>query len=456
MSGVSRQLVTGLADALTGVIFRSIEVRRRGGQGREGQGREGQATGAELILSSHAGGLADVLLVIHASARFPRFLARDVIWRVPLGAWVMTAVGGIPVHRRQDHHGQADNDGMFDAAFVALGEGDVAAIYPEGESVPEPRLAPLRTGAARIALGGLARGTDVTISPMGLHFFDVSVLRARAMVDCGEPFTIGSVVEHLGLPGPVSENNRELVHAVTDVFAERLGAVSNHYDNWEELRLLEVAATSYLQDKQPQRTIPYSEIASLAGRLSRGEAAVRTEVITAAAGYTSELELLGVGPMDVPRGAMVSARLAGEAASVVLLAPLAAVGFVINVVGIVGLRLISLTGMAPATAATVKPAFASVVFPACWGTLAHMVWRRGGPKVAAGLAVLGPVSLAAAVRVGERGQLLWRLGRALRRARGPLLDQVIAARQTLIASVDKAVQRSPITGRSPAEEDIPT
>jgi 1-acyl-sn-glycerol-3-phosphate acyltransferase len=420
--------VRALAGLLTDITFRSAEVRRRGKE----------PTGPALILASHAGGLADILLVIHASTRFPRFLARDLIWRVPLGAQVMEAVGGIPVHRRQDHAGGVDNSGMFDAAFDALAEGDVAAIYPEGESVSEPHLAPLRTGAARIAVGALERGTDVVIVPLGLHFFDVSVLRSRAMVDCAEPFRISEVVDQLGVDGPISENNHPLVHAVTEVFADRLGAVSSQFDDWENLRRMEVAATTYLQEQRPGEVIPYSEIASLTGQLAHAPLHLRHEVDLAATAYVSELELLGVGPLDVPRVAMISARLAGEAAAVMFLAPAAAVGFVINAVGIVGLRLISLSGIAPATAATVKPAYALVAFPLTWAALGYLGFRRFGSAGAALMALTGPVGLVAAVRVGERGQLLWRLGRAVHRARGPLLDQITASRSSVLAAVSAA------------------
>lgn len=445
---LSQRVIQTLSGVLTDVVFRSVEIRRRGPE----------PTGAELILASHAGGLADILLVINASTRFPRFLARDLIWRVPLGGWVMDNVGGIPVHRRQDHDGQADNTGMFDAAFDALADGDVAAIYPEGESVPEPRLAPLRSGAARIAIGALARGTDVTISPMGLHFFDVSVLRGRALVDCAEPFRISEVVAQFPEAGPITESNQALVKAVTGVFADRLGEVSNHFDDWESLRRLEVAATTYLQSRQPGAVLPYSHIAIVASQLARADEADRQAVEVAAAAYVSELELLGVTEQDVPRSAMVSARLAGETATVATLLPLAAYGVVINAPGIIGLRAISLTGMAPATAATAKPAFASVAFPATWAALAYAGYRRGGPALATLLALSGPASLAAAVRVGERGQLLFRLARALRRARGPLLDQITASRQLVIDAVDRAVvpqspEPQPVASQQAASRD---
>lgn len=428
MTRIRQRTIRGIAGLLTDVVFRSVEVRRRGAEPSD----------STLILASHGGGLADILLVIKASSRFPRFLARDVIWHVPFGATVMDAVGGIPVYRRQDHAQGVDNSGMFDATYAALADGDVAAIYPEGESVPEPRLAPLRTGAARIAVGALERGTDVVIAPMGLHFFDVSVLRSRALVDCAVPFRISEVVDELDIEGPVSESNRTLVHAVTGVFQQRLGEVSNRYDNWEELRRMEVAATTYLRDQNPNRVTPYSEIESLASQLAQAPAELRSEVDLAATAYVSELELLGVGPLDVPRGAMISARLAGEAASVLLLAPTAAVGFVINAVGIVGLRLISLSGIAPATAATVKPAYASIAFPATWATLGYLGWRLRGPALAAVLTLAGPASLVATVQVGERGQLLWRLGRALHRAKGPMLDRITASRLRVVEAVDAA------------------
>ncbi len=54
-------LIRVLADILTDVGFRSVDVRRRGNE----------PGGAELILASHAGGLADILLVIKASHASP-------------------------------------------------------------------------------------------------------------------------------------------------------------------------------------------------------------------------------------------------------------------------------------------------------------------------------------------------------------------------------------------------
>ncbi len=427
-------IIAKLSGFLSDVVFRSVEIRRRGPE----------PSGPTLVLANHGGGLADILLAVDSTSRFPRFLARDVIWQIPGGAAVMRAVGGIPVHRRQDHGGNADNTGMFDAAFDALAEGALVAIYPEGESVPEPKLAPLRTGAARIALGALARGTDAAVVPTGLHYFDVSVLRARALVDIGAPVTMSTLVADLGDHGEVSEANHSLVEAVTRVFTERLAAVTDEYANWEERRRYEVAATVYLQDRHgPESLVKYSEIALLARRISGAPIPQRSAVDTATRAFLANTELLGVRDGAIPEAAMVGTRLAGELAGVALLAPLAIYGFVVNGVGILGLSAISRTGMAPATAASVKPAFAVVAFPLGWGVLTWFVYRRKGALGAAIAALSGPVSLGAAVVGGERAQLLFLSGRALRRAKGPLLEQIIAARAGVVDTVQAVLDAPP-------------
>lgn len=436
--------IAKLAGVLSDVVFRSVEIRRRGGLPQ----------GPTLVLANHGGGLADILLVIQAFPRFPRFLARDVIWRVPGGPAVMRAAGGIPVHRRQDHGGAADNAGMFDSAFDALAEGDLVAIYPEGESVPEPRLAPLRTGAARIALGALARGTDTTIVPTGLRYFDVSVLRARALLDIGAPVTMGELVAELGDRGPVSEANHDLVEAVTAAFTQRLAAVTDEYDGWEARRKYEVAATVYLQDRQnPEATLTYSEIAMLARHISEAPAPLRDAVDVAVGAFLADTELLGVRDGAIPEAAMVGTRLAGEVGRVALLAPLAGYGFVVNGVGILGLSAIAHTGIAPATAASVKPAFAIVAFPLGWVALSWLTNRRWGAAAAAIAALSGPVSLGAAVVAGERAQLLFLSGRALRRVKGPLLAQVAAARTSVADTVQAVIQDR---GRGDGPEEFQT
>ena len=67
---------------------------------------------------------------------------------------MLRLLGGLPVYRAQDDASQMHrNEETFRGAIAALHDGDAVQIYPEGKSHSEPSLVPMRTGAARIALG---------------------------------------------------------------------------------------------------------------------------------------------------------------------------------------------------------------------------------------------------------------------------------------------------------------
>lgn len=423
------RFVDSLVRVLTDAAFRSVEVRRA----------EPEPPGAVLVVANHGGGLGDILTVIAGCRRFPRFLARDVIWRIPFGKRVMGAVRAIPVSRRQDHGDRADNTGMFDAAFEGLAEGDLLAIYPEGESVAEPRLAPLRTGAARILLGAWARGTDTAIQPMGLHYYDISVLRGRCLVEVGPALRMSDLVADLPQQSGLGEHDHDAVAALTVIIAERLGAVVAEYPDWRTRRDLESAAAVFLVGRPDTDSVGYADLATTADRLGQAPRALQEQVLTDLRAYTAAIELLGFDDSEIPDVAMTGVKAAGRAAGILGLLPFAVYGTAVNGLPMAGLRLISLTGVAPATAASLKPAFALLAFPAAWSVLARWGYRRAGMPGAVGMISSGPLSLAASVAVAERGQLAWRLWRAYRRAEGEPLEQLTGAQRRLRDSVAAAL-----------------
>jgi len=94
----------------------------------------------------------DPLLVAHfiyASRRWPRFLAKASIWRVPFVGFMLRKTQQIPVER-----GSVEAVKSLDSLIEALHEDGVVVIYPEGTTTREPDLWPMRgkTGAARLAL----------------------------------------------------------------------------------------------------------------------------------------------------------------------------------------------------------------------------------------------------------------------------------------------------------------
>jgi glycerol-3-phosphate O-acyltransferase/dihydroxyacetone phosphate acyltransferase len=432
------RVIEALVDIATEASFRSVEVRRA----------EPEPRGPVLVVANHGGGLGDILAVIAGGRRFPRFLARDIIWKFPVARQVMNAVRAIPVSRRQDHGSAADNTSMFDAAYTGLEQGDLLAIYPEGESVPEPRLAPLRTGAARILLGAWERGVDTAILPMGLHYFDISVLRGRCLVQIGPPVLMSSLVPGLPSDQPLSENNHDAVDALTAVIADRLGDVVAEYADWDQRREYETAAAVYLVGETDTTSVSYSELATTAELISRADPDVQREVRTRVKAYMAQLELLGLHDDKVPDLALTGVQIAGRAARVVAMTPLAAYGAAVNGFPMLGLRAISMSGVAPATAASLKPAFALIAFPAVWAALGWWGYRRAGISGAAMVAATGPASLAATIKVAEQGQLIFLVSRAYRRANGTVLEQFEHARQDLVETVSAALATAaPQAGR---------
>jgi 1-acyl-sn-glycerol-3-phosphate acyltransferase len=423
------RIIEVIVTAATDTAFRSVAVRRVAAE----------PDGPVLVVANHGGGLGDILTVIRGSRRFPRFLARDVIWKFPVAKQVMDSVRAIPVSRRQDHGDSADNSSMFGSAFDGLAEGDLLAIYPEGESTDEPRLAPLRSGAARILLGAWTRGIDTTVQPMGLHYFDVSVLRGRCLVQVGSPVKLSELIPGLPSDEPLSEDNHAAVHALTDAIAERLSIVVAEYADWDERRDYETAAAVYLRGRPDTESVDYSDLATTAEVISRASATARRDVRTRVQAYTALIEMLGVRNDEIPDLAMAGTQAAGRAAGVVALSPVALYGLAVNGPTMAAIRLVSMTGVAPATAASLKPAVAMVGFPAAWAALGWVGYRRAGLPGALALAATGPMSLAACVRVAEHGQLMFLVARAYRRARGSVVDQFLHARDGVVESVRAAI-----------------
>ena len=109
------------------------------------------AAGGVIIVSNHISHF-DPLVVAHyvyGAGRWPRFLGKASIWKVPGVGFMLRKTLQIPVER-----GSVEAVKSLDALINALHEGGAVIIYPEGTTTREPDLWPMRgkTGAARLAL----------------------------------------------------------------------------------------------------------------------------------------------------------------------------------------------------------------------------------------------------------------------------------------------------------------
>lgn len=142
-------------------------------------------TGPVLLVANHHGGFVDPALLLATVPRPVGFVAMASLFRILPLRPLLALAGAIPVHRAQDAQGNGAephrNVDAFAACFAHLRTGGAVGIFPEGQANDEPHLLPVRTGAARIALGAHARGAmGVRIVPVGLIYEDKQRARSRA------------------------------------------------------------------------------------------------------------------------------------------------------------------------------------------------------------------------------------------------------------------------------------
>jgi glycerol-3-phosphate O-acyltransferase / dihydroxyacetone phosphate acyltransferase len=255
--------------------------------------------GPVLLVANHPNSLIDPMLVAGAARRPVRFLAKAPLFTDKRLGWLMRAVGAIPVYRRGDDPTQMErNEEMFRAAHAALADGAAVSLFPEGKSHDEPALVPLRTGAARIALGAYPfTGRPFPIVPVGLVFRQKDVFRSSALV------LVGSAVPWEDL-APLGASDEGAVRLLTFRISEGLRQLTVNLERWEDQPLVDCAMRIW----EAERDAPPDEEERMAriGATTRIMAAVRHDEDPVGIALEREVEahrrrlkLLGLRPADL-------------------------------------------------------------------------------------------------------------------------------------------------------------
>jgi len=192
--------------------------------------------GPVLLVANHPNSLLDPTLVVASAGRPVRFLAKAPLFSDRKIGWLMKAAGAIPVYRRSDDPTlMSRNEDAFRAVFSVLGNGAAVGIFPEGISHSGAAMAPLKTGAARIALGAAATSAGpVRIVPVGLSFREKETFRSDAFVVRGPPLDWDDLA-HRGL------DDVGAVRELTARIDAGLRAVTVNLSSWEDRPLVECA-----------------------------------------------------------------------------------------------------------------------------------------------------------------------------------------------------------------------
>lgn len=178
-----RALLTALCRLLLRVFFRRIES----------VGAERVPSDAPILyVLNHPNALLDPLFILCLSPRPVTFLAKAPLFATFLVKHFVRAFECLPVYREKDGEDPSKNRASIEASIALLAGGKALALFPEGASHSDPKLRPLKTGAARIALSSSAATGDrvpdpVLIVPVGLSYSDKSSFRSNALLLYGPP-----------------------------------------------------------------------------------------------------------------------------------------------------------------------------------------------------------------------------------------------------------------------------
>ena len=220
------------------IYFRRIEVA-----GLEHVPRDSPV----IFVLNHPNALVDPVFLLCLTPRRVSFLAKAPLFRMPVLGFLVRALDSLPVYRSQDEGEDiSKNRETFVLARKLLSRGGTLGICPEGVSHDEPRLKPLKTGAARIALGTVsgADSLNLKIVPAGLFYTAKTRFRSAALLYFGQPIDVEPVeLDSAGNPprGATRVLSDRIERALRDVILEA--------EHKEALALIEKAERMFFSDE---------------------------------------------------------------------------------------------------------------------------------------------------------------------------------------------------------------
>lgn len=384
--------------------------------------------GPVIVVANHPNGLIDPLVLRLALGRPVAFLGKSTFWGNPLGRLAMNAFGALPVFRAHEADTR-QNEATFAACHAHLRDGGWLALFPEGKSHDETTLQPLKTGAARIALGASAPGLKIV--PVGLLFESKATFRSAVAVAIGPPIVVPA-----GLP-----DDREAVSALTERIEEALGAVVLEAENATLWRAMLMVALWTGAGSLAAREGRARQLATAWRRLLAEDPAEAEALVAEVTRYQLALQSVGVADPFAVEVAEPGSAASGLLVAA-LLAPFAGVGVVVAGIPYQLVRPLAerLSGGHTDVVGTIKLLLGFVVL-----TPVYVAWAAAASHwgIGAGLLTLvgAPLCGLAALRFDEiltrRAEAL--RGMSLRLFRPEVALALTARRRELAARVEAAL-----------------
>ena len=224
-ASVARQIIHAIISVALRLFFRRIEAVNV---------EKVPKDGAIIFVLNHPNGLVDPALVFVSLSRRVSFLAKSTLYDNPFGAFLLRTFEILPIYRRIDADAKTQSNAVtFDNCFELLRRKRCIAVFPEGISHDETQLQPIKTGAARIALGTFGANSEkisLKIMAVGLYYTSKTAFRSEALIRYGEIFDVE--------PVELDENDeppREAVYALNRRIENALRNVTLNLESASEL-----------------------------------------------------------------------------------------------------------------------------------------------------------------------------------------------------------------------------
>lgn len=199
--------------------------------------------GALLVVSNHPNDLLDPVLIASSYKRRLSFLAKSTIFKGAAFKLLLRSLSMIPLYRKQDAASEMGrNEDSFRAVTKALWEGRAILIFPEGTSANERKMAPLKTGAARMALLAETEGkwnVGVKIQPVGITYSDFESFRSSVTLVFGEPIQV------LEFKSAYEKDSAEASRMLTAKIEEEIEKITVEVSSVDHERLVDAIASLY-------------------------------------------------------------------------------------------------------------------------------------------------------------------------------------------------------------------
>jgi glycerol-3-phosphate O-acyltransferase/dihydroxyacetone phosphate acyltransferase len=272
-------------------------------------------SGPVILVVNHPNALVDALVVCTVVSRRVHLTAKATLFDHPMANWFFRSAGVIPLRRIKDESpggaavaNRDRNAEAFQAIHETLQANGAVLIFPEGITHDAPALAPLRTGAARLALQARdelgVRG--LAIVPIGLTFTKKEAARSRVLVEVGDPIALDD------WPGAAADGGAS---ALTADITSRLRAVTLNFaslDDAEQAASLARMLARLLVSEAPSldrggptlstSTTIVRRIEQLRTRLPNADPLLRARVyayVEELRAFESTLRELGLSPDDL-------------------------------------------------------------------------------------------------------------------------------------------------------------